>query len=349
MPTRRSDYYTYDAASGCSTQSSLTTAVQTIRGGSPTMSQDMLRLTGEDTLPSLTFPMMPMSYPNAGRNPDDAETQDLAVTFKKFHTYMGSELDMSDFIALPNYGAEQGMVLSVATKVLEMARTTCNRNFYAFLEAPAYAYDWNQAISWADSRRSSYFNDASCSCFATNTCRSAGVVTITQRGWAPEMLPALPFAEADNGMMYQPNSTDPMSPWFQTNVIPGNPIGRFGPCVAPREKCLCDGVYWYPGFVAADHVLTDIKCYSWAFSLTKIYSARMRAGIMLVMNTPSAVSAARSAQGSATNIANGLISHMNIQGQIQLMEKVRHAYYVVVITRNQPFSNFALKPGLALT
>mgnify|MGYP003684145685 CR=1 FL=1 len=78
----------------------------------------------------------------------------------------------------------------------------------------------------------------------------------------------------------------------------------------------------YPGFVAPDHTLSDIKCYSWAFSITKIYSARMRAGIMFVMDTPDAASAARSMVGGALSIANGLYSHMQIQGQMQLMNKI---------------------------
>jgi hypothetical protein len=315
----RSDYYTYDPATGCSTEASITTATQTIRGGSPTMSVDMLRLTGEDTLPSIAFSMMPMSYPNVGSNPADPEMADLTATWAKFHEYMGSELDITtDFNVYPTYGAEPAMVLSVASKVLEMASTTCNRDFYAFIEAPAYTYDWETAVQWVEARRSSFFVDESCSCFTNSTCQSLGTVTINLRGWAPEMYPALPMAEADNGMMYMPNSTDPNSPWFQTNVLPGNPIGRFNECITPRERCLCDGVYWYPSFVGPDHVLRDIKCYSWAMSLTKIYSARLRGGVVLVMNTEAATTAARAMVGGA--LANGLYSHMQLQGQIQLME-----------------------------
>ena len=286
------------------------------------MAADMLRLTGEDTLPTISFPMMPMSYPSIRNDASLPEFQELLGTWKDFHTYFGSKLEFGDFTAFPTYGAEQGMVLSVATKVLEMARTTCNRDFFAFLEAPAYGYDWDQAIRWVDAEASSFFVNASCTCAATDTCTKSGVVTITQRGWAPDRLPALPSVPADNGVSYQPDSTDINSPWFQTNVIPGNPIGRFGPCVTPREKCLCDGVYWYPGFVSPEHELVDIKCYSWAFSITKIYSARMRAGIMMVMDTPDAADAAASNAGTALSIANGLYSHMQTHGQIQLMQTI---------------------------
>ena len=53
----------YDATTGmCATESSLATAIQTVRGGSPTMTADMLRLTGEDSLPTIKFAMMPMTY-----------------------------------------------------------------------------------------------------------------------------------------------------------------------------------------------------------------------------------------------------------------------------------------------
>jgi len=291
------------------------------------MTADMLRLTEEDTLPTLTFPMIPMSYPSIDTDASLPEFQELLGTWKDFHTYMGSKTNFSDFTAYPTYGAEQGMVLSVATKVLEMASTTCNRDFYAFLEAPAYGYDWDQAIRWVDSRSASFFNGDACTCKSTGTCKSAGIVTISQRGWAPAQLPALPSELGDNGVSYKPDSADPDSPWFQTNVIPGNPIGRFGPCVAPREKCLCDGVYWYPSFVAPGQELYDIKCYSWAFSITKIYSARMRAGILMVMDTPNAVAAASEVVATALSIANGLYSHLQTHGQIQLMRTIMEKPY----------------------
>lgn len=321
MPLR-TDYYSYNPESGCSQKASLTSAILTVRGGSPMMAADMLRLTGEDTLPTITFPMMPMSYPDLGTDASLPEFQELLVSWKHLHTYMGSKLNFTDFTAYPTYGAEQGMVLAVATKVLEMASTTCNRNFYAFLQAPAYGYDWDQAVAWVDANTDSFYAGAECTCAVDSSCKKKGKVTISQRGWAPQQLPALPSAASDNGTMYTPASTDPKSPWFQTNVIPGNPIGRFGPCVTPREKCLCDGVYWYPGFVAPGKELSDIKCYSWAFSITKIYSARMRAGIMMIMDKPAAVRAASGTVDTALSIANGLYSHMQTHGQVQLIQKL---------------------------
>ena len=65
-------------------------------------------------------------------------------------------------------------------------------------------------------------------------------------------------------------------------------------CKAPEDRCLCDGVYWYPSFSAPGTVLRDFKCYSWAFSITKIYSAQMRAGVYYVMDYAAANTAASS-------------------------------------------------------
>ncbi|KAL3910384.1 MAG: hypothetical protein SGPRY_009077 [Prymnesium sp.] len=317
------DYYTYDSTSGsCTTDGDITTAIQTVRGGSPTMTKDMIRLTGKDSLPTIQFPGMPMSYPQ-GRSPSAPEIAELEYTYKKFMTYYGSQLPLDEYTGYPTYGAEMGMVASVATKVLELARTTCTRNFYAYLEAPAYGYDWTQAISWVDRRASTFYAGSECSCATAGTCNDKGVITITQNGWAPARYPALPTAPGDDGVQYMANSTSPWSPWFQTNVIPGNPIGRFNECVTPEDRCLCDGVYFFPVFLAKDTVLKSFKCYSWAFSITKIYSAQLRGGMMFIKNAPAtANSAASSIMGTVLSIANGLYSHMQSDGQIQIMNQM---------------------------
>ena len=317
------DYHSYDAATNtCSQTATKQTAIQTVRGGSPTMTADMIRLTGEETLPTITFPALPMAYPTVRSDPTAPELGEANYKFQQFMTYFGSQLDLSGMTGFVDYGAEQGMVLSIATKVLELARTTCTRQFYAFLEAPAYGYDWSQAVAWVDTRASSFYNGAECTCHATSTCQSSGVITISQRGWAPARLPALPTENGDDGVAYTPASTSPNSPWFQTNVIPGNPIGRFGPCQTPTDRCLCDGVYWYPGFIAPTASLSHIGCYSWAFSITKIYSAQMRAGMFYVSTQADALSAAQSILGKALSIANGLVSYMQLHGQIQIMDKI---------------------------
>jgi len=316
------DYYTYDTATNTCTQTAtLQTAVQTVRGGSPTMTVDMLRLTQEEILPTITFSMMPMTYP-PGTGSSVPEMGELTAKWDQFMTYYGSQLNMSHYRGWPDYGAEQGMVTTVATKVLELASTTCNRDFYVLLMAPAYGYDWSLSKSLVNSRSSSFYNGAECPCYTTSSCNDGSLITINQRGWAPARLPSLPSEAGADGVMYQPNSTAANSPWIQTNVIPGNPIGRFGPCETPAERCLCDGVYWYPGFVGESQTLAMPTCYSWAFSVTKIYSAQMRAGIMYVMDYPAAISAAGLIMGKALSIGNGLMSHMQVHGQIQLMDKI---------------------------
>jgi len=322
------DYYTYDPITGsCAKTATMGTALQTVRGGSPTMTKDMLRLTGGNLNPTVTFAAMPMAYP-AGRDNGLPEIAELETTWKKFMTYFGSQLDFTDFNGWPTYGAEQGMVMSVGIKILELASTTCNRDFYAYLEAPAYGYDWSQAVTWAEQRSSSFYAGSECPCASTSTCNSKGTVTLSQVGWAPARYPALPSKAAYDGTMYSADSTAANSPWIQTNVIPGNPIGRMNDCKVPADRCLCDGVYWYPGFTAPGTVLKDFKCYSWAFSITKVYSAQLRGGIMFVKKTPaSAQSAASRIVSKALSMANGLYSYMQLHGQIQLMNKIMATPY----------------------
>lgn len=318
------DYYDYDASTGtCSMTADLTTAIQTVRGGSPTMTADMLRLTGEESLPVITFPAIPMAYPVVRNNPDVPEMAELELVWKEFTSYMGSSLDLSGFRGYADYGAEQGMVATVAIKLTELASTTCNRNFYALLEAPAYGYDWSQAVRWANTKSSSFYEGTECTCYAAGTCKD-GTVTISQNGWAPAVWASgsMPTQMGDDGIAYDPTSDSPNSPWLQTNVIPGNPIGRFNPCKTPQSRCLCDGVYWYPGFISAESELSDVKCYSWAFSITKIYSAQMRAGIFFVQDYEAAQTAASTIARTIFSIGNGLMSHMQVWGQIQLMRKI---------------------------
>jgi len=264
--------------------------------------------------------MMPMTYPNVRTDASVPEFQELFVTWKKFIKYSGSTLDMDVFTAYPTYGAEMGIVALIAIKVLEMAQTTCNRDMYAFLEAPAYGYDWTQAINWANRRASSFYAGENCTCYAAGTCNDP-TITISQRGWSPTKT-TLPTEAGDDGVLYTPASTSKNSPWFQTNVVLGNPIGRYKECVTPQDKCLCDGVYYFPAFAPSDHTLGDVKCYGWAMANTKIYSARMRAGIMFLLDTPEATTAASGVFGTILSIANGLYSHMQLFGQIQVMNTI---------------------------
>lgn len=310
------DYYTYDSTTGqCTQTATMQTAIQTVRGGSPTMTADMLRLTGDTTLPTITFPAIPMAYPVVRSDPTVPESAELELVTKNFMNYYGSMLDLSAHKMYVTYGTEQGMVATVAIKILELASTTCNRDFYVLLEAPAYGYDWGQAVSWVDRRTSSFYAGTECSCYNSSTCNSIGQVTISQRGWAPAVWDSgsYPSEMGDDGMSYEPTSTAANSPWIQTNVIPGNPIGRFAGCKTPQARCICDGVYWYPGFLSPGTVMPNFMCYSWAFSITKIYSAQMRAGSLFVMDYPAAQTAASSIMSRIHAIGNGLVSYMQVR------------------------------------
>jgi len=319
------DYYEYDETTKtCTTLAGATTAIQTVRGGSPTMTADMLRLTGEDSLPTIKFSALPMTYPSVKNDPTVPEMAELSTVWKDFMAYYGSTLDLSGFTAYPSYGTEQGMVATVGIKILELVQTTCNRDFHVLLEAPAYGYDWTMSITWVDLQASSFYNGEECTCYAAGTCNSKGIITLSQNGWAPAVWAtgSMPTQPGDDGMMYDPTSTEANSPWIQTNVIPGNPIGRFNPCVVPEDRCICDGVYFFPTFLSPDTVLSDFKCYSWAFSITKIYSAQMRAGTYWIKDYPAATSAASTFTNKLFAIGNGLMSHMQVHGQISLMKTI---------------------------
>ena len=123
---------------------------------------------------------------------------------------------------------------------------------------PRAAFDCFHAIAYADMMASSFYAGPECPCYNASTCNDKGTLSISQRGWGPAQT-GLPEEAGADGLMYSPDSTDANSPWFQTNVVPGNPIGRFEPCVTPRERCLCDGVYWFPGFVAEDTVSGGLR------------------------------------------------------------------------------------------
>ena len=82
-----------------------------------------------------------MTYPAVRTDQSLPEMGELNYKWLQFLTYMGSQLDLTNYVSYADYGAEQGMVMSIATKVMELVATTCNRQFYAFLEAPAYGYD----------------------------------------------------------------------------------------------------------------------------------------------------------------------------------------------------------------
>ena len=89
--------------------------------------------------------------------------------------------------------------------------------------------------------------------------------------------------------------------------------------------------------------MPDFKCYSWAFSITKIYSAQMRAGTYWVMNYEAAASAASTFTRTLFAIGNGLMSHM----QVCIVSLLRHhplpppLFFI--------FSRFPLLPLLSLS
>ena len=74
-------------------------------------------------------------------------------------------------------------------------------------------------------------------------------------------------------------------------VFPENPSGKMKtPQIANPDRRVCDGVYLWPMYFGMeDYVIPLDKkpdCASWSFSITKAYSASVRAGSIMYKNEP---------------------------------------------------------------
>jgi hypothetical protein len=180
---------------------------------------------------------------------EDIEEDDAATAregAKDFLVYLGAfeDAELDDWSVAFTEGAESGMSGIWASKALEIARTTCNRDIWIFHEVPAYSYSENDAADRVNTFASSFYNSEECSCFNTTTCNEP-VVTISKIGWLP--LTPYPEAEGADGLMYPANSASPLSPWFESLVWPENPTGKMKTPQLPNvNRRVCDGVYVWP-------------------------------------------------------------------------------------------------------
>ena len=285
------------------------------------------------------------SYSWRGSHGDDAA--DLIEVQKDFLVYEGAftATELEDFSGVGTEGAEQGMNMMWAAMALTIAQTTCNRAIYALMEAPAYGYSTSTQAMWVNNKASTFYAGEECACYATSTCNDP-TVTVSNRGW----LPGSPFpveAGAD-GNDYAADSTSPNSPWFESMVFPENPSGRIKVGRLPANRRVCDGVYLFPMYFGGENysIPMDKKpdCISWAFSVTKVYSASVRAGTILYKKSAlSTIGADISEDGSGevafgdetpyasslttitsmlSDMSHGLYSEWSWYGQIQIYEMI---------------------------
>jgi len=161
-----------------------------------------------------------------------------------------------------------------------------------------------------------------------------------------------------DGKNYTVDSTSPQSPWFESLVFPENPTGTIKKVKVPDAgRRVCDGVYLYPTYfghpdangVPTYKIPTADKpdCDAWAFSITKIYSAAVRGGTVMIKNdgsdymvqviengeivmkpanakypTYSLYAASEIFKEQVTKMRNGLYSEWMWWGQIQIMDIV---------------------------
>lgn len=198
--------------------------------------------------PVVVLPFTRMPYPSYRRGvnvADDPQSEDnnARITVKKMLDYIDAWTmeELAEYDVTITEGAEQSMVYTFAGKALEIARTTCNRDIYVFVEAPAYGYSLSTAASVVNGFASSFYNDPSCPCFNTTTCNEPDV-TVNYAGW----FPGTPYPErmGGDGLMYSADSAAPGSPFFESLVFPENPTGVFKTPRHPNvNRRVCDGVY----------------------------------------------------------------------------------------------------------
>ena len=96
----------------------------------------------------------------------------------------------------------------------------------------------------------------------------------------------LPVRTGGDGLTYAADSTSAASPWFESMVFPENPSGKITtPQISDPNRRVCDGVYVWPMYFGMRNYTIPMAerpdCSAWSFSITKAYSASVRAGFNL--------------------------------------------------------------------
>ena len=155
------------------------------------------------------------------------------------------------------------------------------------MEVPAYGYSPDDAADIVNKFSSTFYNSSECTCFADDSCLEP-TVTISNRGWLP--LTPFPVELGGDGKSYAADSDSPSSPWFESMVFPENPSGKIKTPQLSPERRVCDGVYLWPMYFGMRNYTIPIEerpdCSAWSFSITKAYSATMRAGFIMYKREP---------------------------------------------------------------
>lgn len=317
--------FTYNTTTGACVASGYDMSNMTlwILWGLPMDTKELITRTGLN--PVVSFPLLRMTYPSYkwGSHGDDAA--DMKAKFKDFLVYEGAftTSELAAFDVEVSEGAEAGIVELYAAMALSIAQTTCNRDIYVLVEAPAYGYSNTRAAEIVNSKSSSFYVGTECPCWLAGTCDHK-TVTISTRGWMPGE--TLPSAIGADGGVYSADNTSAASPWFETMVYPENPSGvRKTPQLA-ADRRICDGVYLFPMYFGADNWAvpsTKPDCIAWSFSITKIYSAAVRAGAIIYKSDKgSFTSAVESVMSSVHGIADGIYSEWSWMGQMQIYDMI---------------------------
>jgi len=281
--------------------------------------------------PVVTFPFNRGPYPRYERGVDIGtaidDSSDARAMAKDLLLYIEAftENELEEFDVTMTEGAESGMVVLWAAKALEIAQTTCNRDIYALMEVPAYGYNPGDSARIANRFADSFYNSTECLCFEDDSCKDP-TVTVSNVGWLP--LTPLPVKMGGDGEMYAADSTSAASPWFESMVFPENPSGKIKtPQISDPNRRVCDGVYLWPMYFGMRDYVIPIDerpdCSSWSFSITKAYSASVRAGFIIYKEDPiTNHDAMVSAVGDLYSMTHGLYSEWSWLGQMQLWEMI---------------------------
>eukprot|EP00980_Cylindrotheca_fusiformis_P004905 scaffold1041_cov121-Cylindrotheca_fusiformis.AAC.10 len=300
--------------------------------GDPLDKEELVARTG--STPSVIFPLTRGPYPvyQHGLNGDETsdylqdDTKTAKAVAKDFLVYLGTitENERDDWLVSFTEGAQHGIQMLWAAKALEIAQTTCNRDIYVLLEAPAYAYNNGEMSQWVNAHSNSFYNSSECLCYADDSCKE-GTVDIINYGFFP---PNIPVVWGGDNQTYAADSASFASPWMESMVFPENPSGKLKtPQLPNANRRVCDGVYIWPMyFKANDHVVPhdDIPdCGGWSFAITKGYSAAVRAGfITYKKDAPeSSTSALSTILNDFYSLGYGSYSEWSWWGQMQLQQQ----------------------------
>ncbi|KAJ8613007.1 hypothetical protein CTAYLR_004045 [Chrysophaeum taylorii] len=250
--------------------------------GLPSDTNTLVNMTGLN--PVVKFPLLRMTYPSyTWQGEEIADDSNAIPKMKSWLTYLNvmTEEQVEDYNVVMTKGTEAGMVTLIAAKILELASTTCNRNFCQFMQAPAYGYASSDSERLANANKDLFFTEGCPDEFDPQD------VTISDMGWFPGNV--LPSCAGFDNVSYSADSTSANSPWIETMVWPENPSGVLKtPQIPDSNRRICDGCYVYPQFFGmnGNEVAEIPECASWATSVTKAYSAAARTGFLVYKTEP---------------------------------------------------------------